>query len=170
MKFHYIKQAAVALSLMISGWGAHAAPTVSADALVAEGYGIAALVDAGRYGKVWEALAPFVKASFPEQTFVTEVAAKRTAVGQAPIRERHWGKIERMQLTQGSDKLPAGQYVSLSYSSVNASGLAAVELVTFHLAVDGRWELVGYSIQNVSAQPPAQISGRSAPAATEKTP
>lgn len=99
-------------------------------------------LDRGQAPGLWEGGSPVLKRTVARDAFQAQVAAARAPLGN-PVR-REWASISR-QVPGAGDKLPPGQYVSVTFLAAFDKGNAR-EIVSFRLEEDGRWRLTGYVV------------------------
>lgn len=104
---------------------------------------IANMVDHGQVAQVWNASSDVAKKAVAEDKFVQATEADRAQLGTATSR-----KVQ--EITRGvsdGQKLPAGYYVNISFSTQFSKYPKPVrELVSFHLDKDRTWRLSGYTV------------------------
>ncbi|KRA45113.1 DUF4019 domain-containing protein [Pseudoxanthomonas sp. Root630] len=141
----------LAISPLPSAWAQAAsatpsttAPMLSPDAAVDGALQVAALVDAGRAGELWDGASPVVKRVVARAVFIDGLAASRKPKGAVAGRE--W-RVVRRQRHDGTQGVPAGHYVSVELLARLASGEQMRELVSLRLDEDGVARFSGYVVE-----------------------
>lgn len=105
---------------------------------------VARMIDNGQAGAVWDQASSVAKQSSSRDQFVEQISADRAEVGKPG--ERKLAAITRTQSSGG--KVPAGQYVNVSYATQFSKGKKPVrELMSYHLDNDRVWRLAGYTLR-----------------------
>lgn len=105
---------------------------------------VAQMVDAGRTAELWDGASAVTKRLMQKQAFVEGVTKMRKPLG--PVQGRAWMAVRRQQLT-GTDKLPAGNYISVELAAQVAGNKRLRELVTFRVDEDGVSRFSGYVME-----------------------
>ncbi len=125
--------------------GSAGAPTVLApNAAVEAALQVAAQVDAGRAGELWDGASPVVKRVAARKDFVEGITAARKR--HAAVRGRQWLEVRR-QSHAGTQDVPAGHYVSVELLAALADGKQIRELVSLRMDEDGTARLSGYVVE-----------------------
>jgi hypothetical protein len=107
------------------------------------------LVDAGRYRESWAEAGAFLKSSFPEEQWVTELTEMRKRAGHNLSRE-----IAVKDYVTGIEDGPRGHVLVLKHRSAFANMPDAVETVTtFYEEESGVWRVIGYAVQKRPGAP-----------------
>ena len=117
---------------------------LSPDAAVDGAFQVAALVDAGRAGELWDGASLAVKRVVARTVFIDGTAAARTPIGA--IAGREW-KVVRRQHHDGTQGIPEGHYVSVELLGRRSSGGPVRELVSLRLDEDGIARFSGYVVE-----------------------
>ena len=121
------------------------APTVLApNAAVEAALQLAALVDAGRMGELWDGASPVVKRVAARNDFIEGITAARKR--HAAVTARQWLAVRR-QAHAGTQNVPAGHYVSVELQVALADGKQIRELVSLRMDEDGTARLSGYVVE-----------------------
>lgn len=106
---------------------------------------IVAMIDNGQAGQVWDQASDVAKKSVSRDQFVNTVQSDRARLGAMKSRKL---AIVTHTLSQGTGKLPAGQYVNINYATdFGSQAKPTRELLSFHLDSDRKWRLSGYTVQ-----------------------
>jgi len=121
------------------------APSVLApNAAVEAALQVAALVDAGRMGELWDGASPAVKRVVARAAFIEGITAARKRHGA--VTGRQWLAVRR-QVHDGTQTVPAGHYVSIELAGRRAGDRQLRELVSLRLDEDGTARLSGYVVE-----------------------
>ena len=100
------------------------------------------LVDAGEYGRSWEASSAFFRTAVSEANWIASLQAVRKPLG---------ARIHREQISsQEATSLPGapdGEYRILLFATEFAGKKASRETITLMREPDGQWRIAGYFIQ-----------------------
>lgn len=125
--------------------GSANAPTVLApNAAVEAALQVAALVDAGRMGELWDGASPVMKRVAARNDFIEGITAARKR--HAAVTGRQWLAVRR-QSHAGTQDVPAGHYVSVELQAGLADGKQIRELVSLRMDEDGTARLSGYVVE-----------------------
>lgn len=105
---------------------------------------VAQMVDAGRTAELWDGASAVTKRLMQKQAFVNGVTSMRKQKGD--VRGRAWVAVRRQQLA-GTDKVPAGNYVSVELAAQVAGNKMLRELITFRVDEDGVLRFSGYVME-----------------------
>ena len=137
------QQAAPAQAPAQAGQRAPAAQSVTPDALLGAGYGVAQAMDRGQAGVLWDDASPVAKQAVKREDFIAQIQKARQPLG-APT-ARNWIAVRR---ALGDGKaIPSGVYASVEFVTTFAQNRTMRELVSFRLEQDGVWRLSGYTVQ-----------------------
>jgi hypothetical protein len=99
------------------------------------------LVDAGEYGKSWEAAAPLFKGAVDEAAWGKQLGPVRGPLGA--VKSRELSSAEYATALPGA---PDGEYVVIQFATSFENKASAVETVTPMLDA-GAWKVSGYYIK-----------------------
>ena len=100
------------------------------------------LVDAGDYGKSWDAASGMFRNAIPRADWSDKVAAVRGPLGSVISRKR-----TQAHYTTSIPGAPDGKYVVIQYATSFGHKASAVETVTSMVDADGNWHVAGYYIK-----------------------
>lgn len=100
------------------------------------------LIDAGDYEKAWRSTATLARTLESEPAWIAKIKGVREPLG---IMEKRLGPSTGW--TSELEGAPKGEYMILSYKSNFANRRDVVETVTLIYQEDGKWGILGYSIQ-----------------------
>jgi hypothetical protein len=101
-----------------------------------------AVIDAGEYGKSWDAAAAVLRQNITKPQWERAAGAVRKQTGALKSRE-----LQSAQPAHELPGVPAGDYVVLTYRSSFADAPTATETVTPMREADGTWRVAGYYIK-----------------------
>lgn len=101
-----------------------------------------ALMDAGEYQESWEAAGEAFRSAIAADDWAQQAAAVRQQVGDIVSRED--ARVDQLADPPGA---PPGEYAQVRYRSEFSAAGPVTELVVLASETDGRWRVVGYSIQ-----------------------
>lgn len=120
------------------------AQALEPNAIVNGGAQVLKLIDEGKAGEVWDGASPVAQRVIPREQFVASVQKARQTRGA--VVGRDWLSVTRLQATATKD-LPAGNYVTLLYSTRFAGGLTLKEQISFRYD-EPTWRVVGYVLDD----------------------
>jgi hypothetical protein len=108
------------------------------------GLQVAALVDQGKLGDIWDGATPAVKRLITRDAFISQISADRKTVGRLVSRS-----LAGLSYSQSNGKSsPAGLYANVAFASKFANEKQPVrELVSFHYDEDKIWRVSGYTLR-----------------------
>lgn len=140
MRFCFVKYAAVlCLALLINCSSAFALSASDQEARDAALRWLA-MLDAGQYGKAYQARPPRLKAGGSEQQFIQWARFKRYPLGRA--RSRQFLKVVHTHQILGS---PDGNYQIMAFKSSFDRKVNAAEMVVV-TSETGHWQVSGYRV------------------------
>lgn len=105
---------------------------------------VASAIDRYEMAAVWEAASTVMKSSTPLESFIANTAQRRAQLGS--VRNREWMSVMRVPIATNEGTLPAGQYISIRFATTGSNGKVMDEAISFRQDTDGRWRLVGYTL------------------------
>jgi hypothetical protein len=123
-------------------------PEVSVDALVSQAQATFRQIDARAGAAVWDSASPLMQNALKKDAFLARIENDRADMG--PIAGRMWTGITRtFNPGTGTDRIPAGNYVNVSFLAQDGNGKLLNELISFRLENDRTWRMTGYVSQKV---------------------
>lgn len=105
---------------------------------------VAALVDQGKIGEVWDLSSSVAKQAVTRDAFVKQIDADRKQVGAVVARKL--AAVTRSESKGGAT--PSGHYINVSFATQFANEKQPVrELISFHLDGDKVWRVSGYTLR-----------------------
>jgi hypothetical protein len=105
---------------------------------------VAALVDQGKLGELWDGATPAVKQLITRDAFISQVNADRKTVGR--LISRNFAALSYSQ--SNGKSAPEGLYANVAFASRFANEKQPVrELVSFHYDQDKIWRVSGYTLR-----------------------
>jgi hypothetical protein len=101
-----------------------------------------AQVDAGKYGKSWDAAAPFFKQAVKRDQWIVSLQKVRKPLGKQLSRKLLGAKAMR-----DLPNAPKGEYVVMQFKADFAGKSGAVETITPMKTKAGKWRVSGYFIK-----------------------
>lgn len=99
------------------------------------------LTDAGKYGESWDNAAQLFKSSVTRDKWVASLTTARTPLGAASSRT-----LKGAAYNTSLPNAPAGEYVTLEYTTNFAAKSGATERIVMMRGTDGIWRPAGYSV------------------------
>lgn len=100
------------------------------------------MIDSGKYAEAWNLNSSFTRALESEKVWSEKLRFMREPLGDLLGR-----KIKSTQTSVNIAGAPVGRYMVYTFKSEFAPSHSALETVTFILQNDGKWRVLGYSIQ-----------------------
>jgi len=100
------------------------------------------VVDAGKYGKSWDAAAALFRRALTKAQWEAALAKARGPLGKVVSRS-----LRGSQLTRELPGAPPGEYVVIQYATDFENRKGATETVTPMKESDGTWRVSGYYIK-----------------------
>lgn len=100
------------------------------------------LVDAGQYGKSWDAAAKLFRDSISRAEWVKSLEMVRTPLGDLVSR-----KVKGTAFVTTLPGAPEGEYLIIEFNTSFANKPSVIETVTSAREADGNWRVAGYFIR-----------------------
>jgi hypothetical protein len=125
---------------------------VSVDAVLSQAQATLRQIDSRvTAAAAWDNASPLMRSALEKEAFLARIENDRKDVG--PIAGRAWQSITRtVNAETNTERVPAGNYISINSMAQGASGQLMRELISFRLEEDRKWRMTGYVAQKVTSK------------------
>jgi hypothetical protein len=145
----------LAVVLLMNWAGVASAAEIDLNAILGASSQAASAVDQNKSNSLWEVASPVLRQAVTRESFLKGILQSRQPLGNAT--SRAWTGINRHIVTAGK-QIPAGNYISVQFSTTFANGTTQHELVSLRLDDDMVWRFTGYTLESASASSTAANS------------